>query len=87
MKLRSFIEGKRSQDKFINSIGVQFGSKCIIAYGNWSRSDQMKNFHRFVSTLGVGLRKLIHRKYLTLTVNEAYTSKRCESVLKNLRSI
>lgn len=82
MKLRTFIEGKRSEDKFISYIGKIFGNNCIIAYGNWSRSNQMNNF---MPTLGVGMRRLIHRKYHTFTVNEAYTSKLCSDCNKSLR--
>lgn len=83
MRLRSFIEGRRSEDKFIDKIGKTFGKNCFIAYGNWSRNDQMKHF---MSTMGVGLRRLIHRKYHTYTVNEAYSSKKCCECLNNLRN-
>ena len=51
--------------------------------GDWGRSDQMKNF---IPTLGIGLRKLIHRKYQTVTVDEAYTSRRCSGCHQDLRN-
>ena len=86
MKLRQFIYSKKSEDNFVNRIGKTFGGngrQVIIGYGNWSRTDQMKNF---LPTLGKGLRKLIHKKYSTLTVNEAYTSKRCSDCNHDLEN-
>lgn len=41
----------------------------------------MKNF---MPTLGVGLRKIIHRQFPTLTVKENYTSKRCNKCFKDM---
>ena len=43
----------------------------------------MKNYE---PTLGKGLRKVINRKYLTLTVNEAYTSQRCCECFQKMRN-
>jgi hypothetical protein len=83
MKLRSFIEGKRSEDKFIESIGKTFGQNSIIMYGDWSESEQMKNF---IPTKGIGLRRLIHKKFYTVSINEAYTSKRCCECGQDLRN-
>ena len=53
----------------------------VIGYGNWSRSTQMKNF---MPTMNKGLRKLIHKKYDTITINECNTSKKCCGCLNNL---
>jgi hypothetical protein len=83
MKLRSFIEGKRSEDKFVEKIGETFGQNAIIMYGDWSESEQMKNF---IPTKGVGLRRLIHRKFHTISIKEAYSSKRCCECFQDLRN-
>ena len=51
--------------------------------GNWSRSTQMKYF---MPTMNKGLRKLIHKRYDTVTINEYRTSItccECEGELKN----
>ena len=74
MKFRKYSEGQKSVDNFINKIGETYGKDVVIGYGNWSRDTQMKHF---MPTMNKGLRKLIHRKYQTITVNEAYTSKKC----------
>ena len=42
------------------------GKKIAIGYGNWSIKSQMKNFF---STPNQGFRKLIHSKFLTITVH------------------
>jgi hypothetical protein len=74
MKFRSYSYGKKTIDVFLNKIKDTFGENLLIGYGNWSRDTQMKNF---MPTMNKGLRKLIHKKYDTITVNECMTSKRC----------
>jgi hypothetical protein len=74
MKFRQYSYGKKSIDTFLNRIKETFGENIIIGYGNWSRSTQMKHF---MPTMNKGLRKLIHKKYDTITINECNTSKKC----------
>jgi hypothetical protein len=74
MKFRQYSYGKKSIDTFLNKIKETFGSNILIGYGNWSRSTQMKHF---MPTMNKGLRKLIHKKYDTITINECNTSKKC----------
>jgi len=74
MKFRSYSYGKKSVDVFLNKIKETFGDNLLIGYGNWSRDTQMKHF---MPTMNKGLRKLIHRRYDTVTVNEHMTSKLC----------
>ena len=74
MKFRQYSYGKKSMDKFLNKIKETFGENILIGYGNWSRSTQMKHF---MPTLNKGLRKQIHKKYDTITINECNTSKKC----------
>ena len=81
MKFRSYSYGNKSIDTFINKIKETFGENILIGYGNWSRSTQMKHF---MPTMNKGLRKLIHKKYDTITINECNTSKKCCGCLNNL---
>ena len=74
MKFRQYSYGKKSIDTFLNKIKETFGENMLIGYGNWSRSSQMKHF---MPTMNKGLRKLIHKKYDTITINECNTSKKC----------
>ena len=74
MKFRQYSYGKKSIDTFLNKIKETFGENVLIGYGNWSRSTQMKHF---MPTMNKGLRKLIHKKYDTITINECNTSKKC----------
>ena len=69
---RKFEEVKETWD-FVNKIKETFGENILIAYGNWSRSTQMKHFMHIMNK---GLRKLIHKKYDTITINECNTSKK-----------
>ena len=81
MKFRQYSYGKKSIDTFLNKIQETFGSNVLIGYGNWSRSTQMKHF---MPTMNKGLRKLIHKKYDTITINECNTSKKCCDCNKDL---
>ena len=74
MKFRQYSYGKKSIDTFLNKIKDTFGENILIGYGNWSRSTQMKHF---MPTMNKGLRKQIHKKYDTITINECNTSKKC----------
>ena len=74
MKFRQYSYGKKSIDIFLNKIKETFGENILIGYGNWSRSTQMKHF---MPTMNKGLRKQIHKKYDTITINECNTSKKC----------
>jgi hypothetical protein len=74
MKFRQYSYGKKSIDTFLNKIQETFGENILIGYGNWSRSSQMKYI---MPTMNKGLRKLIHKKYDTITINEFYTSQKC----------
>jgi len=74
MKFRQYSYGKKSIDIFLNKIKETFGENILIGYGNWSRSTQIKHF---MPTMNKGLRKQIHKKYDTITINECNTSKKC----------
>ena len=74
MKFRQYSYGKKTIDTFLNKIRETFGENILIGYGNWSRSTQMKHF---MPTMNKGLRKQIHKKYDTITINECNTSKKC----------
>jgi len=81
MKFRQYSYGKKSMDNFLNKIKETFGNNILIGYGNWSRSTQMKHF---MPTMNKGLRKQIHKKYDTITINECNTSKKCCECYNNL---
>jgi hypothetical protein len=81
MKFRQYSYGKKSIDTFLNKIKETFGENILIGYGNWSRSSQMKYT---MPTMNKGLRKLIHKKYDTITINEFYTSQKCCECRKEL---
>ena len=85
MKWRQFVYGQKSEDRFLNRMASTFGSDAVIAYGDWSRSSQMRHF---VPTKGVGMRKLIARRFCTVSVDEFRTSKlcyKCSGQLQELR--
>jgi len=74
MKFRQYSYGKKSIDVFLNKIKETFGENILIGYGDWSSDSQMKHF---IPTMNKGLRKLIHKRYDTISINEYNTSKKC----------
>lgn len=84
MKWRKFVYTQKSEDTFLNKMESTFGKNTCIAYGDWSRSTQMKHF---IPTKGVGLRKLIERRFQTVSINEYKTSKLCCNCHKELSKI
>jgi hypothetical protein len=82
LKFRQYSYGNKSIDKFLNNIEKIFGENILICYGNWSRSSQMKHF---MPTMNKGLRKLIHKRYDTITINESNTSKKCCDCFQDLK--
>jgi hypothetical protein len=76
LKWRTQIYKRKSEDKFLNNIEKTYGKKedLLICYGNWSNDKQMKYI---MPTQGVGLRRIIGKKYNVVLVNEFRTSKLC----------
>ena len=76
MKWRTWINLRRSEDQFLNRISQVYGSpeEILICYGDWSQSKQMKYL---LPSQGVGLRRLISKKYHLVLINEFRTSMLC----------
>lgn len=74
LRFRMYCNTKKSESQLLNAIEKKFnkeGKKIAIGYRNWSMNSQMKNFF---STPNQGFRKLIHSRFLTITVDEFRTS-------------
>lgn len=76
LKWRSWIYQRKSEDKFLNSIESKYGDRkdLLLCYGNWSNNKQMKYI---MPTKGIGLRRLINKKFDVVLVDEYKTSKLC----------
>lgn len=81
LKWRQHIYQRKSEDRFINRIEEKFGKDILLCYGNWSNTKQMKYT---MPTKGVGLRRVISKKYRTVLVDEFRTSKKCSKCHKDL---
>ena len=84
MKWRQFVYTRRSEDKFLSRMRQLYGDDALVAYGNWSRTTQMRHF---VPTKGVGMRRLISRHFETVLINEFRTSKLCCNCSKELSHV
>lgn len=80
-KWRICISSRKSEDKFISRIEETYGKNIIIGYGDWSENKQMKSV---MPSKGIGLRRLISKKYKTPLINEFRTSKLCNKCNKEL---
>ena len=67
---------QKSEDKLMNNIEKSFGSpeNIVICIGDWSNKNTIKGLS---STMGIGLKRLIQKKYTTLLLDEYNTSKKC----------
>ena len=83
MKWRVWINRRRSEDQFLNRIKESYGDPgdVLICYGNWSESQPMKYV---MPSQGVGLRRLISRRFETVMVDECRTSKLCNQCHQKL---
>jgi hypothetical protein len=85
LKWRSWIYQRKSEDKFLNKIEETYGKKedILLCYGNWSRTSQMKYI---MPTKGVGLRRVINKKYDVVLLDEFKTSALCSKCNKELEN-
>ena len=88
LKWRTTIYRRKSEDKFLNNIAKTFGKAddILLCYGDWSNNKQMKYI---MPTKGVGLRRIINKRYNGVLVNEFKTSKlcsKCHHELENYKS-
>ena len=83
LKWRKQIYRRKSEDTFLNRIEKTYGKKedLLLCYGDWSRCTQMKGI---MSTMGVGLRRIIGKKFKVVLVNEYNTSKLCSKCHEEL---
>ena len=66
---RSFTE------KLCNRIITLFQREAVLLWGNWGRTPN--GLRHQPSTPGIGLRRQVHRRFLTPTTYEGYTSQLC----------
>jgi hypothetical protein len=67
---------QKSEDKYLNNIKDTYGNKddTLICIGDWSNKNTIKGL---ASTMGIGLKRLIAKKFNTVLVYEYNTSKKC----------
>jgi len=87
LKWRSWIYQRKSEDKFLNRIKETYGKKeeILLCYGNWSNTKQMKYI---MPTKGIGLRRIISKKYDVVLIDEFKTSclcSKCHHKLENYK--
>ena len=65
-----------SDDKFLNNIENTYGNKddMLICIGDWSNKNTIKGLG---SPMGIGLKRLVAKKYNTVLLDEYNTSKLC----------
>lgn len=57
-----------------NNVNKKDYKEIVIFYGNWGRDSNLKNSS---PTPGIGLRRVIHKKFKTKTTSEHFTSQTC----------
>ncbi len=67
MTWRQYVNTKRSEQLFMDRIEKTFGKDVVLTYGDWSRKSLMKHF---MPTIGRGLRKILSKRFETVSVDE-----------------
>jgi len=84
---RTKVYRQKSEDKFLHRIETQFGSKeeIVVCIGDWSA--KQGSCIKGASTMGVGLKRLVKKRYTTLLLDEYNTSKKCCHCWKDISNI
>ena len=74
MNWRTQIYQRKSEDVFMNKIEETYGKRenILLCYGNWSNKKQMRYI---MPTKGVGMRRLLEKKFPVSLIDEFKTSK------------
>jgi hypothetical protein len=89
LKWRTSVYKRKSEDNFLNQVEEKYGDRdsLLLCYGNWSNNRQMRGV---MPTMGVGLRRVIGKRFQVVLVDEFRSSKlcsRCEGELKNYKRL
>ena len=71
-----FCRRKSSKSRLLDRIALSYGEDCVIYFGDWSRSDQMRGCD---PTPAKGMRDLVRKRFTVESVDEFRTSKMCSS--------
>jgi len=84
---RTKVYRQKSEDKFLHRIETQFGNKddIVVCIGDWSAKHG--SCIKGTSTMGVGLKRLVNKRYTTLLLDEYNTSKKCCHCWKDISNI
>jgi hypothetical protein len=84
---RTKVYRQKSEDKFLQRIETEFGSKedIVVCIGDWSA--KQGSCIKGASTMGVGLKRLVKKRYTTLLLDEYNTSKKCCHCWKDISNI
>jgi hypothetical protein len=84
---RTKVYRQKSEDKFLQRIETQFGNKedIVVCIGDWSA--KQGSCIKGASTMGVGLKRLVKKRYTTLLLDEYNTSKKCCHCWKDISNI
>jgi len=78
---------QRSEDKFLDNISKSFGDKkeIVVCIGDWSNAQG--SCIKGSSTMGIGLKRLVNKKYTTLLLDEYNTSKKCCNCWEDIKNV
>ena len=82
---RSKVYRQKSEDKFLNRIEEKFGNNLLICIGDWS--NKQGSCIRGPSTMGIGIKKLVNKRFNTLLIDEYNTSKKCCNCHKDIENV
>ena len=78
LRFRQYAYGQASIAKLVNKLEDTFGKDLVIGYGNWSLHAN-NNIKGCKPSMNIGLRREIHKRLDTVSINEDYTSQKCST--------
>jgi len=83
---RTKVYRQKSEDKFLNNIENTFGNKkdIVVVLGDWSNKNSIKGLS---PTMGIGLKRLISKRFITMLIDEYNTSKKCCNCWKDIENV
>jgi len=70
----SYRKKQKSEQKLVNSIKEKFGTDAVLAYGNWSRSTQMRGL---IPSPTCGIKRMLSQHFTIIDTPEYHTTKLC----------
>ena len=79
----SYLNKKNHESKILSELEYKYGKDAIMIVGDWSGKGRLK----YISTPGIGFKRLLSKKFKVYTLNEYKTSQICSKTLEKTSNL